>query len=113
MPTATKPFFRFTHSKALRVKTLKVLKAIDEGDEPTEQREALCAVIHELTEAGMQFFFLGPLKSLKMGFVVDQAAGLGVNGVLRILGPTIRNIVGRMNAKQLRQVSKVMREMMV
>jgi len=110
---ATKPFFRFTHSKALRVKTLKVLDAIDEDDDPTEHREALCLVINELTDTGMHFFFLDPLASLKMGFVMDQAAGLGVSGVLRIMGPTIRNIVGRMDKKQLRQVSKLMREMMV
>ena len=113
MASAAKPFIRFTHSKALRKKTLKVLDAIDEDDDPTENREALCGIINELTDTGMHFFFLDPLKSLKMGFVMDQAAGLGVNGVLRIMGPTIRNIVARMDAKQLRQVSKLLREMMV
>jgi hypothetical protein len=112
MPPAAKPFFRFTHSKALRVKTLKILDAIDKDTDPTPHRNDLADNISELTEAGMQYFFLGPMESLKMGFVVSQAANLGVISVLRIMGPTVRNIISRMDKKQLRQVSKIMRQMM-
>ena len=66
----------------------------------------------DLTEAGMQFFFLDPVAKLKMGFVVNQSSNLGVGSVLRIMGPLVRNIVGRMDKKQLRQVSRIMRQMM-
>lgn len=113
MPTAAKPYIRFTHSKALRTKTLKILDAIDTDADPTGHREDLSTVITDLTNAGMHGYFLDTLHSLKMGFVVEQGAGLGINSVLRIMGPTIRNIVTRMDKKQLRQVSKAMRQMMV
>lgn len=112
MATATKPFFRFTHSKALRARTLKILDAVDAGADPVAQRAALGDHIVELTEAGMRFFFAEPVAKLKMGFVVNQAAGLGLASVLRVMGPTIRNVVGRMDAKQLRQLSRIMRQMM-
>ncbi len=113
MPAAAaKPFIRFTHTKALRTKTLKVLDAIDTDADPTPHRDTLSGVVGDLTDAGMRFFFLDTLATLKMGFVVEQAAGLGVNSVLRIMGPTVRNVIGRMDKKQLRQVSKAMRTMM-
>jgi len=112
MPPAQKPFIRFTHSKALRVKTLKVLDAIDEDATQDGLKEDLSALLVDLTEAGMQFFFLDPVAKLKMGFVVSQSSNLGVGSVLRIMGPLVRNIVSRMDKKQLRQVSRIMRQMM-
>ena len=112
MPSAAKPSLRFTHSKALRKRTLKLLDAIDEDDDPTVHREDIADHVCELTKTGMQFFFVETVKKLKMGLVVDQTAKLGVNGVLRVMTPTIRNIIGRMNKKQLRGLSKHMRGMM-
>ena len=103
---------RFTHSKALRKRTLRLLDRIDEDDDPTVHREDLSDLIGELTKTGMRFFFVDTVKKLKMGIVVDQTANLGVHGVLRVMSPTIRNIVGRMNKKQLRGLSKHMRAMM-
>jgi len=44
--------------------------------------------------------------------VVEQTAMLGLGGSVRIMGPSVRSIVGRMNDKQVRQVSKIMRGMM-
>lgn len=112
MPAANKPYFKFTHSKALRKRTLAVLDDIDADIDPTPHRDALSANLSELTEAGLQFFFLDNVEKLKMGFVLTQSANLGIGSVLRIMAPTIRNIVGRMDKKQLKQVSKIMRQMM-
>jgi len=113
MPAAAKPFLRFTHTKARRKETLKVLDAIDNEADPTEYRGDLSDIIASLTDDGMHFFFLRPLDKLKLGFVVNQSASLGINSVLRIMNATVRNVISRMDKKQLRQVSRTMREMMV
>ena len=89
-----------------------MLDAIDHDDNPVSQREPLAESIMELMDAGMQYFFLDTVESFQMGFVVTQAANLGVLGVVRIMAPTVRNIIGRMDKGQLRQVSKIMRRMM-
>lgn len=112
MPPAPKPFYRFTHSKPLRVQTLKLLDAIDLEADPCVYRVVLADHIVELTSTGMTFFFLAPLAKLKMGILVNQSASLGVGSVVRVMGPILRNVIGRMDKKQLRQVSKIMREMM-
>ena len=111
--SADKPFLRFTHAKPLRVRTLQVLDAIDTDDDPLPHRDALGKLIVELSNAGLNFFFIESVGKLKMGFIVNQTASLGIGSVMRVLGPTVRNIVGRMDKKQLRQVSGIMRQMMV
>lgn len=111
MATAAKPHFRFTHPIPLRKRTLATLDGI-EGADPVAHRDDLAGIIVELTSAGMNGYFLEPLAKLKMGLLVTQSANLGVASVVRIMGPTIRNVVSRMDAKQLRQVSRIMREMM-
>lgn len=112
MAPAPKPEIRFNYSKSLHKRAIKVLDAIDSDSDPTVHRDDVSAVINELANAGMQYFFLDSLKKMKMGMVANQAAGLGVSSTLRIMGPMIRNIVGHADKKQLRILSKRMRTMM-
>lgn len=110
---AAKPFLRFHHSAALRAKTLKVLEAVENADKPTEHSGPLTDLILELTEAGMDAFFLQSLKATKANFVVQQSAALGLSGVQKVMGTVTRNIIGRMDDKQLLSVCGSIRQFMV
>ena len=107
------PFFRFPHSQELRDETLAVLDAIDDPDnDPLEYKDELSVVINSLMDAGMKYFFLVPMKRLQLNAVVYQSGVIGLMGVLGIVAPMVRNVLGHLSAKQLREVSKIMREMM-
>ena len=110
---AAKPFLRFYHSAPLRAKTLQVLDAVESADKPTEHSGRLSDLILELTDAGMDRFFLQSLKATKANFVVQQSASLGLSGVQKVMGTVIRNIVGRMDDKQLLSVCGSIRQFMV
>jgi hypothetical protein len=110
---ATKPFLRFHHSAPLRAKTLKVLETVENADKPTEHSGRLTDLILELTDAGMDQFFLQSLKATKANFVVQQSASLGLSGVQKVMGTVIRNIVGLMDDKQLLSVCGSIRQFMV
>ncbi len=110
---AAKPFLRFHHSAALRAKTLKVLETVENADKPTEHSGRLTDLVLELTEAGMDQFFLQSLKATKANFVVQQSASLGLSGVQKVMGTVIRNIIGRMDDKQLLSVCGSIRQFMV
>ena len=110
---AAKPFLRFHHSAPLRAKTLKVLETVEGADKPTEHSGHLTDLILELTDAGMDQFFLQSLKATKANFVVQQSASLGLSGVQKVMGTVIRNIVGRMDDKQLLSVCGSIRQFMV
>src|SRR5271157_5078978 len=73
------PFLRFYHSRPLRAKTLAVLATVEKAKDRTQHRAALAEIIVELTDSGMDYFFLRPLKLAKVGFFTQQTASLGMS----------------------------------
>jgi hypothetical protein len=106
------PFLRFYHSESLRAKTLAILTALEQAQDSTRHRGALSDIVLELTDSGLDYYFLRPLKLAQVGFVVEQSAHLGMGGVKRVMAPIIRNIIGRMDTQQLRTVCRHMRQLM-
>ena len=110
--SSAKPFLRFYHSEALRKKTLAVLATLESARDPTAHRGALADISVELTNGGLDYFFIQPLKDAKAGFVVEQSASLGLSGVQQLMGSVIRNVIGRMTGAQLLSVGKSLRQFM-
>ena len=102
---ADKPFLRFHHSAPLRRKTLSVIEALEQADDPVAHADALADLVVELTNAGLDAYFMQPLKLARPGFVVEQSASLGMVGVQQVLGTVIRRVIGRMDGAQLLSVS--------
>jgi hypothetical protein len=95
----SKPFLRFHHSQELRIKTIEVLGRLTE-------------LILELTDCGLDQYFLQSLKATKANFLVQQSAALGMSGVQKVMGTVTRNIIGRMNDRQLLSVCGSIRKFM-
>ncbi len=108
----TKPFLRFHHSQQLRIRTLKVLETVENAEKPTAYSAHLTELVLELTDSGMDQYFLQSLKATKTNFVVQQSAALGLSGVQKVMGTVIRNIIGRMNDRQLLSVCGSIRQFM-
>ena len=106
------PFLRFYHSDALRVKTLAILAAIEDAKDSRQYRDALADIVVELTDSGMEYYFLKPLKIAKAGFFTEQTAKAGMSATTSVLGAVIRNIIGRMDTPQLLSVSGYVRQLM-
>jgi hypothetical protein len=106
------PSLRFYHSKALRAKTLAVLDALETTDDATTQREALARLVLELTETGLEYYFVKPVRAAKVGFVAQQSTKLGIAGILGVMGPVVRRVIGGMDADQLLSVGKHIRHLM-
>lgn len=106
------PYLRFYHSKALRTKTLAVLDALESAEDATAQSDALAEVVLELTEAGLAYYFVKPVQTAKVGFMAEQTTKLGIAGILRVMGPVARRVIGGMDAYQLVSVGKHIRHLM-
>ena len=109
---ASRPSLRFTHSPALRTRTLRLLSAIDDDPDATRHAEALAALVLSLTEAGMDYYFLKPLKDGHFSFLSRQATSFGISGAVRIMSPIASSVLGGADATQLRVVSRHIRQMM-
>jgi len=110
--SARKPFLRFYHSENLRAKTLAVLTAVEKAKDSKQHRDALAGVVVELTDSGMDYFFLRPLRLAKVGFLVEQSARLGMAAATGVMASAIRTIIGRMDQAQLLAVCRYIRQLM-
>ncbi|NWF70304.1 MAG: hypothetical protein HXY40_14555 [Chloroflexi bacterium] len=110
--SSTKPFLRFYHSDGLRTKTLTVLNKLEQAKDCTRHRDILAQLVVELTNSGMDYYFMRPLKLAKVGFIVEQSAVMGMSGATRVLASVIHNIIGRMDRPQLLFVCSYIRELM-
>lgn len=81
-----------------------MLETVESADKPSDHSRLLTDLVPELTESGMDQFFLQSLKATKASFVLQQSAALGLSGVQKVMGTVIRNILGRMDDRQLRSV---------
>ena len=109
---AKKPFLRFYHAPSLRADTLAVLAALEKAEDGTKHRAALADIVVELTNSGMDYYFLRPLKLANVGFFAQQSANLGMAGTTRVLGSVIRNMIGGMDEAQLLSICGYIRQLM-
>ena len=109
---ASKPFLRFHHSHELRVKTLEILEDVENAESPSAHSEQLSELVLELTNSGMDEYFLQSLKAAKVNFLVQQSATLGLSGVQKVIGTVTRNVLSRMDEKQLLSVCESLRKFM-
>ena len=109
----SKPFLRFYHSEALRKKTLSLLSTVEHAPDATTHRDALANIVVELTNSGLDHYFMDPLKLARPGFLVEQSANLGMLGVQQVMASAIRQIVGRMDGPQLLSVCGSIRQFML
>jgi hypothetical protein len=106
------PYLRFYHSEALRTKTLSVLDALETAADATRHRAALADLVLELTEIGLAYYFVKPVQDANAGFMTEQTTKLGISGILRVMGPVARRVIGGMGAPQLLTVSSHIRHLM-
>ena len=109
---SSRPFLRFYHSESLRAETLAVLTTLEEANDRTKYRGALADVVVQLTDSGMEYYFLRPLKLTKVGFFGQQSANLGMSATTGVLASVIRNIIGGMDGPQLLAVCSHIRQLM-
>ena len=108
---SAEPFLRFYHSKLLRAKTLTVLTSVEKAKD-LQHRDDLADIVVELTNSGMDYYFLRPLKLAKAGFFVEQSAKVGMAATTRVLASVICSIIGRMDKPQLLSVCSYIRGLM-
>ena len=109
----SRPFLRFYHSAELRRKTLSVLDRIERAQDATAHRDDLADVVVELTNDGLDFYFMGPLRLAEAGFVLEQSANVGMKGVQQVMASVVRQIIGRMGSPQLLSVCGSIRQFML
>ena len=108
----SKPSLRFYPTRDLHARLIALLDEIEESSDATLHRAKLSESVRELTTAGLDYYFVRVLKEVKVGFVTQQSANLGMMGVQQVMAPVIRNIIGRLEHAQLQDIARSIRLLM-
>jgi hypothetical protein len=110
-PAAVGPVLSFQVSKALRARTVAVLAALEAAPDDAGHGEALADLVADLTQAGLDQYYLEALRRAKVGFVGEQSARLGLSGAAGIISSVSRKFIVRMDKAQLLIVARHIREL--
>lgn len=90
---------------------LAVLTALEEADNPEDHRNALADLVAELTESGMDYYYLRALKLANAGYVAQQSARMGISGAVTMISSVSRRFIVRMDKAQLLTVAAHIRSL--
>lgn len=90
---------------------LAVLTHVENADQPEKEAEQLAKLITTLTKEGLEFFFLHPLRSAKVGIITMKTAEVGVAASSKVFTPVITKVVKSLNRDQILSICHFMREL--
>jgi len=90
---------------------LSVLAALEEAADPEEHRGALADLVAELTESGMDYYYLRALTLANAGFVAQRSARVGISGAVTLISSVSRRFIMRMDKAQLLSVAAHIRSL--
>jgi hypothetical protein len=106
------PSLRFRYSEDLHARAVTLLDRVEHAADATEFRKPLGELVVELTDAGLNYYFLKPLELANGGFLSTQSAAFGISSAVRIMSPFIRSTIGGMDKKQLVVIAGYLRRLM-
>ncbi len=106
------PSLRFYLCAELYRRTDTLLTQLEQDDKPSKHAAAFAALVNELTDAGLAYFFVEPLKQANAGFMAQKTAQLGMASVAKIAKPIVRKLVGGLDDLQIRAVAAYVRRIL-
>jgi hypothetical protein len=84
---------------------LAVLAALESATDPGEHRGPLADLVAELTESGMDYYYLRALELAGTGFVAQRSARVGISTAVKLISSVSRQFIMRMDTPQLLKVA--------
>ena len=73
----------------------------------------LVAVILELTDTGLDYYFLEPLRRVRIGTVGMSTARLGIAAAGRSIPPIVRRVLTSMDEEQILEIADFLDELLI
>lgn len=94
----------------------RVLQAVEEvRRDPSDEGNVgeLVDVVVELTDCGLEYFFLYPLEQAAVGLVTRKGVELALGATGRTLPPVVRRTVRSLTEEQLLHIAEFIEHMLV
>ena len=107
-PEAGRAFFAFELSPELLARTEAIIDKLRSAEDRRARLQELIAVVLELTETGLDAYYLKPLELAEVGFASRSAAKVGVAAAGKGIPVIVRKVLGKMSDEQLLTVADFM-----
>jgi hypothetical protein len=91
----------FPISEDLRQEVESAMIGLRRAEEPEEHAERLAEAVTELIDAGLDYYFIRPLRRAQAGLVTLNGARLAVASANRTLPALVRHVLGGLSGEQL------------
>ncbi|MGB3565210.1 MAG: hypothetical protein WBH85_11915 [Thermoanaerobaculia bacterium] len=111
----TKPVTRlsFPLSAELRQQTLETIAQLRESTDRRRHLPLLSDLISDLTEAGLEYYFVHSLQRAGVGMIGVSTAKLGIASTSKGIPMVINNVVKMMSDEQLAAVADFIEEALI
>ncbi len=103
----------FRISPELMERAQAALQAVREDPSDEVRVETLVEVILELTDRGMDFYYLEPLRRAQTGPITTSAARLGLAAAARGIPAIIRRVVSSLDEEQVLSIAGFVDEILI
>lgn len=103
----------FPLSEELRQQTVETIAKLRESSDRRQHIPLLSDLISELTEAGLEYFFVHSLKQAGVGLIGVSTAKLGIASTSKGIPVVINKVVGLMSNDQLLAVAEFIDESLI
>lgn len=103
----------FPLSEELRLQTLETLAALRESSDPRRHIPMLGDLISDLTEAGLEYYFVDSLEKAGVGMIGVSTAKLGIASTAKGLPVVVTKVVKLMSDDQLLAVADFIEEALI
>ena len=97
----------------LMAEAQEALAAVREDPAHEPNVEALLGVVLELTDRGLDFYYLEPLRRARAGAMTTSAAKLGIAAAGRGIPPIIRRVISSLDEDQILEIADFIDEMLI
>ncbi len=106
------PSLRYYLKADLYRRTEDLLAKIEADDKASRHAADFAELVNELTDGGLTYYFVEPLKQANAGYMAQKTAQIGMASVAKIARPIIRKLIGGLNDEQLKSVCAYVRQIL-
>lgn len=106
------PSLRYYLNADLYRRTEDLLAKIEADDKGSRHAADFAELVNELTDGGLTYYFVEPLKQANAGYMAQKTAQIGMASVAKIARPIIRKLIGGLNDEQLKSVCAYVRQIL-
>lgn len=93
-------------------KAVEFVHAIEATDKPTKYANTLIDIIYEMTDVGLEYFFLESLRQAKIGKMSQGAIKMGLNSGKKAVLLVASKIIRSMNSEQMTSIAAYMKNIL-